>query len=312
MELQLASEIEKAARDRVTFAAWGQRLALEQFLERERLLRAQAWATAGMRTWLLVDSGEVKASCETFAMGARFRGERGVVEGVASVYVEERLRGQRHASEMFQQLLPRLKGEGALASILFSDVGEALYARAGYVARPAIERHFQSEAGNPANVCDAVFTDAMDDLRAALAGAPEPEDALLLYPSPGQLDWHIERERAYAKLLGLSRPRVHGARAGAARAIWAGDLKHDQLVILWLAATRSDEALAVVQAAQRVAKAAGLSKVVLWECAWPFEWADDAGAGKRIHRADSIPMIAPLATGLDARAWGQTSRGVWI
>ena len=213
---------------------------------------------------------------------------------------------------MFERLVSRLRGESALASILFSDVGEEIYARLGYVARPALERHFAPEAGDPGNVCDAVLTDSMDELRAALTDAPAPDDALLLYPSAVQLDWHVERERIYAELLGLRRPQVHGARAGSGRAIWAGDMKHDQLVILWLAATRSDEALALIQAAQRAANEAGLSKVVLWECAWPFELTDDAGGGRRVRRPDGIPMIAPLVSGLDARDWGQTSRGVWI
>ncbi|MBS2026402.1 MAG: GNAT family N-acetyltransferase [Deltaproteobacteria bacterium] len=312
MELQRASDFERQLRDRLTYPAWGQRLTPEQYLERERRLRAQAWAATAMRTWLLVEEREVLASCETFAMGARFRGEKRVVEGVASVFVEERLRGKRYASAIFEKLLPRLRDEGALASILFSDVGESIYARVGYAARPALERLFSPEAGAPANVCDAVFSESMDDLRAALADAPEPDDALLLYPSAVQLDWHIERERIYAQLVDEPRPPWHGARAGRGRAVWAGDLKNDQLVILWLAATRSDEALALIQAARRAAHGAGLSKVVLWECAWPFELAESAGGGRRVRRADSIPMIAPLVSGLDARDWGQTSRGVWI
>ena len=300
MELVLATEAQKVERDRVTHSAWGQRLTVAQYLERERRLRGHAFAKAAMRTWFLVGD-EVLGSCETFAMDAWNRGEPGVVEGVASVFVEERLRGRGLASELFQKLLARLREERALASILYSDVGEGIYARLGYVARPAFERVWPSEPGAPAGV----FGERA--IPAELALARRPDDVLLVWPSAAQLDWHLERERAYAALLGRPRLRWHGAVAGNARAFWCGDFKNERLMVLAHSAARADELGALVQAARRVAHQASLPTVVLWECGETFELG-----GERVARTESLPMICPLRPGLDAHAWTQTSRATWI
>ena len=304
MQLRLAAADEKLARDALTHSAWGQRLTVAQYLERERRLRSHAWAREAMRTWLLVDGGVV-ASCETFAMNASLAGKPGVVEGVASVFVEDRLRGRGLASEMFRHLIERLRAEGAFASILYSDVGEALYSRLGYVSRPAFDRVFGSAAGNPAELGARIFDEHA--IASELAAAPRPDDALLVWPSALQLDWHLERERAYAALLGKPRPRWHGAAAGNSRAFWCGDLKNDRLVILLLAAEPLEEATALIEAARRVAHQAELGQVVLWEYAAPFELP-----GERVPRAESIPMICPLASGVAPGDWGQTTRATWI
>lgn len=311
MELRTATEAEKRARDEVTFVAWGDRLTLPQYLDREKRLRGHPWARAGMRTWLLVEGPEVLASCETFAMRAWWKntGEHeGVVDGVASVFVEERLRGRGYATELMKRLASRLTEDARLASILFSNVGQELYERAGYFARPAIERVFAAEPGEPEHACDRLFGE--EDLARELASAPRPGDGLLIWPTAEQLDWHLERERIYAGFLGRARLPVYGAAAGRARAFWRIDLKSDALIILLLAAERADEALAVLQAARRVAHEAVLPKVVLWECAWPFELPDDAG--KLHRRSESLPMICPLRPAVDPRGWGQTARALWI
>ena len=317
MHLRLASAPEKAARDALTHAAWGQRLAMAQYLERERRLRAHPYAREAMRTWLLAGGeGEgVLASCETFAMRAYLPRQSAAastsrVEGVASVFVEDRLRGRGLAVALMDALRERLRQEGALASILFSDVGLSIYERSGYAARPAISRVFEPAPGDPAGACDRVLTEA--DAPAALHDALVPDDALLIWPTAAQLDWHLERERIYADLLGARRPTFHAAAAGAGRAVFCADLKGARLMILQLAARRADEALALIQAARRVAHAAGLAEVVLWECAWPFELPDGAGGGRRVHRAESLPMICPLRDGIDPASWGQTSRATWV
>lgn len=317
MQIRLATSAEKTARDMLTHAAWGQRLTLEQYLERERRLRAHPYPREAMRTWLLIGGeGEgVLASCETFAMRAYLPRQSAAaslsrVEGVASVFVEERLRGRGLAVDLMDALGERLRQDGALASILFSDVGLSIYERSGYVARPAISRVFEPEPGDPAGACDRVLTEV--DAPKALHDACFPDDALLIWPTATQLDWHLERERIYAALLGAQRPACHAALAGTGRAVFCADLKSARLMILQLAARRTDEALALIQVARRVAHQAGLSEVVLWECAWPFELSDDAGGGRRVRRTEALPMICPLRKGVDPASWGQTSRATWV
>ena len=144
MELALvADEREKRARDRLTYSAWGERLTVDDFVEREARLRAHPWARAAMATWFLRgDRGAVLSSCETFRMESRLRRAGGAVEhgvtfAVASVFTEPSLRGRRLASTMMEQLGRRLAesepgADAPHAIILYSDVGPAMYQRAGY------------------------------------------------------------------------------------------------------------------------------------------------------------------------------------
>ena len=75
MRLTKATAAQKIERDRLAHAEWGQRLSVEQFLEREARLRAHAFSREGMTTWLLVDErSAVLSSCETFRMESAKRG----------------------------------------------------------------------------------------------------------------------------------------------------------------------------------------------------------------------------------------------
>jgi predicted N-acetyltransferase YhbS len=311
MQLRQATPTEQAARDIETYAAWGEQLTLPQYLQREARLRAHPWPKQALRTWILEENGGVLASCETYAMPA-FRGEVALrVEGIASVFVAEPLRGTGHASALMQRLTLQLQASNAAAALLFSDVGPELYARCGFVARPALQRELTPEPGDASNVCDRLFSSG--GLPAELARAILPDDALRIWPGALQLDWHCERESIYAEALGRTRPSHRGAVAGNARIVWVADFKSGLLRILLLSATRTDEALALLQAAQRMAHACGLGPVVLWECAWPFELPEGGAGGKQVRRTiESIPMILPLVPGIAPAEWGNTARATWI
>ena len=46
VQLVIATEGQKRSRDRLTHAAWGQRLSVEEFCRREVRLRAHPWCTS--------------------------------------------------------------------------------------------------------------------------------------------------------------------------------------------------------------------------------------------------------------------------
>ena len=64
----------------------------------------------------------------------------------------------------------------------------------------------------------------------ALWGAlPVPRARFVIWPSVEQLDWHRERERAYAELFGRA-PLPHaGARSDGGVIAWAADFKNEKL-----------------------------------------------------------------------------------
>jgi GNAT superfamily N-acetyltransferase len=303
MELIVASDEAKRERDRVAHDAWEGQLTVEQYLAREERLCAMPWARATMRAWLLIDGGEVLASCETYTMDGFVDGARVPVWAVASVFTEERLRRRGHATQLMERLVARARVEGAAASTLFSDVGAPLYERLGYCARPAEDLVFPPAPGDAAAGVDAL-----------LATAPEvavPNEELVVWPTAAQLDWHLERTRVYAALQGRPALPSVGARAGASVACWSVDWPRERLLVLLLAATRAHEAEALVQAARRTAKGLRLREVRLWAQPWPFPGRADLG-GDRVARRHSLPMIAPLVAGVRAAAWTQIPRAVWV
>jgi hypothetical protein len=311
MLLRLATDEELRARDRLTYQAWGDRLSVDEFAAREQRLRGHKWAAAHLESWLLVDGAATLSSCELFRMRSFLRApggwQAGLTFGVASVFTEPSLRRQGYAARMMALLVEQMRGRRAQASVLFSDVGD-YYARAGYQLLPAIDRELPSAAGDPARPVDRLLTD--EELGVRHAEVPLPEVGLAIWPEADQLDWHRERERAYAALLGRSSLPHAGALAGRGSIAWAADFKHDKLVVLYLHAERLEELTALVEAAAREAAAAGLDRVSHWEAPLPFPWP--AGLGTAHARSHSLPMICPFDPAVSVEAGVAAPRAVWI
>ena len=294
MELRLATDGEKRARDRLTHEAWGQRLSVDDFVAREERLRAHRWARDNMRSWLLVEGAQILASCESFEMLSFLDGKPGRTFGVASVYTEPALRGRGHAARMMELLVGAV-GEHQ-AGLLFSDIGD-YYARVGWRALPAFERSLPAERSSP-NV-EWLSAPAADELWPRV---DVPRARFIVWPTAAQLDWHRERERVYAELFGRA-PLAHaGARTGDGVILWAADFKNDKLVVLHV----SGRSAALAAAAQQQAAVAGLSQVITWDS---LAVGPDA-LGEQNPRNDSLPMVLPLQPGTETLSY--VPRALWI
>lgn len=316
--LFVATDEDKVARDRLTHDAWGAKLSVEQYLEREARLRAHPWTRAGMTTWLLREGGaggaggaggRVVASCESFRSPSTLDGRAGTSFAIASVYTEPSLRGKGYAGVLMRRVAEALARQpSAHAVTLYSDVGAALYERAGYVAVPAFDRVLAASAGDPAEGVDAL----VDEHELASDVPPGPAgERFLIWPTGAQLDWHVERERAYAALLGRPRLVCAGARAGTTWARWCGNLKSGTLIVLLTGGEEPDGLARVLRAAARVAHRAELASVSVWEtpplaAAWP------AGVGTRIARDGSLPMIRCFDAALAPEDFRIVPRALWV
>jgi ribosomal protein S18 acetylase RimI-like enzyme len=314
-ELLLADEQQKQTRDLVTHAAWGDRLTVAQYRAREDRLRAHPWARSGMETWLWCDGPTVLASCESFRMPSLLRTSSGATHGhtfgIASVYTEPAFRGRGHAGALMSALVTRFRSDPlAQASLLFSDVRPELYARSGYVERPAAEWQLEASGGDPGETVDLLFAESA--VAAELSHTQPPPDAFVVWPTVSQLDWHFERERIYASLLARPRLTAWGARVGHSRLFWVGDLKNDRVVVLLHELKSIDDANRLLRCARRVAAAAGLKKVVIWERPESFDW-NGLTDGHRVERhEDTIPMLCPLNPDLNPNSWFGLGRSLWI
>jgi GNAT superfamily N-acetyltransferase len=225
-----ANADQKQDRDQLAWGVWGARLKVQEFHRRERALRAHPWAVSGMDTWLWVDDqGAVLSSCESFTCSSFFHGERARSYAVASVLTEEKLRGRGYARGMMDALVGEIRrgDPSAHAVVLYSDVGEALYGRSGFVGLPAWDAELEPCEGDPAEGVDELLPEEVPELP-----PPPAEEAFLIWPDAHQIDWHRARERFYAEVLARPRSVCCGARVGSSQAYWAADIKNERLLVL--------------------------------------------------------------------------------
>lgn len=312
MHVRPASEREIDERSRLTAAVWGNRLTLEQYLERERLLAAAPFAARGLRTWLLEDdAGGVLGSCETYRMASALDGVAGETHGFASVFVEPALRGRGHARAMIERVAALLRDEGAQAAHLFSEVGTSLYEAVGFRARPIRARRW-TPVGAPISEVALRFgrPAASEVLRSRLAVGADPRARFRIVPDVDQLGWHWVRARAYHRHLGAGRPSpdgVAGAVAGSGWIAWFADYRLERLVVLAVRPGTAPEAEALVEATRRAAGELGLPWAEHWESP-----ATPLPGGEVVPLDEEIPMLLPFAAGLSPSDWTEYGRACWI
>lgn len=298
--VRAASDAEKRARDEVTYAAWGERLTLAQYVAREARLREHPWATRGMETWLLCDGETIVSSCESFAMDSRVGDIAGTSYGIASVFTEEVFRGKRYATELVDRVSGALLArERSHAVVLYSDVGAPIYERAGFVYPPRLEWWVDAAAHAPPDGLQ------LDDAIAVRRVPPTTESEVVIVPSSAQLDWHHARERYYAEARNRRAPGRHRLVYGEDQVIVAADLKNGELLVLsveWSAVTVAT----LLRAAADLAWQLGLAGVRLWA---PDDVAPPAFVATK-PLASSLPMIRSVAS--RALVWRDVQRGVWV
>lgn len=307
MRVRLATSAEIDARSRMTALAWGNKLTLEQYLAREHELAATAFAKNGLRTWVLEDdAGAIVASCETYRMTSVLDGTRGVTHGLASVFVEPSLRRRGFAREMLSRVIERLRGEGAQAAHLFSEVGTSLYGSLGFVARPIAARRWSAIDASVAEVALPFGLAGRDALASRLLSGAGRFRIVL---DDAQLEWHRARARAYHRVLAperLAPDSLLGAIAGDAWIAWFPDYRLDKLLTLAIGPGTPAETGALVEAARRAAHALGFAALEHWECP-----ATILPGGEQCPLPDEIPMILPFAA-FAPGDWVEYGRGCWV
>ncbi len=299
MLLREASDAEKLLRDRVTASAWGERLTVDQFVAREVRLRSHQWARENMQTWFWVDEKDrVLSSCETFCIASEVGGRAGLSWGIASVFTEAHLRKRGHSTAMLQALNARLASlPHAQSAVLYSDVGAPIYERSGYRAASAFDLVLPAVDGVAAVETSEHFV-SLEPLRTAARH-------LQLLISDEQLAWHVEREHAYAELLGRAPLPVHSASLEGSVVNFAASLKTNELVVLQMRSTRVQEQRELLKALQAIAFRNDLQHVIIWSDPLLPDAAIQLQA-----RDGSLPMFAAFDASIEQ--WSQVERGLWL
>lgn len=311
-----ATAPEMHARNLLTAPVWGNRLTEAQYLAREAALNATEFAQRGMRTWVLEDDaapGVLLASCESHAMISVFDGSRGTSQGIASVFVEQRLRGRGLAATMLGLLQDRFRAEGAHASILFSEVGATIYERVGYAARPIRARTWTPVPGDVAAIAKPLVRETAHPGPDWPGHVSPRVPRFAIRPDRAHVEWHRARSSFYWSVLAPERMNpdlLCGAEVDWARILWTPDYRNDVLMVLLVGdATngRAAEKAVLVEALRRATHALGLPRAELWESP-----AVTLPGGESIRRDDELPMIAPYAPGLVPTDWVDYGRGCWV
>jgi GNAT superfamily N-acetyltransferase len=280
-QLGEATAVERTARDRLTFEEWGSRLTQAQYLDRERVLRQTLHGQHDMRSWVLrLPNAVIAASCETFRLPLM---PEGVIEVVATVYVDRALRGVKMASRLIDALIEARREAGVDGLVLFSEVGTDLYARSGFKLLPAPVRTWTEP---PAHDAASVWL-SPDDLTTALQERSRIRSHLLdLRLTEPLVDWHLTRARFYARTLGVPMAPHLGARAGGVQLFWSPDFKCNVLRILDATGPAGASIEPAIAAAVNESRALGLGGVELWDDACSSQLV----GGERRLRADDVPM----------------------
>lgn len=136
------------------FAAWGYPYhTLEQYVERETLLRQTPFSKTRLTTWVLIEPEkplDILSACETYEYPCLMLVKGEVIEGIchaiASVFTPPHHRRKGHAATMLTSLLAQLKEKkDAIASTLYSDIGPEFYAKLGWEPHPSLSLVHQFE-----------------------------------------------------------------------------------------------------------------------------------------------------------------------
>ncbi|MFM2152395.1 MAG: hypothetical protein RL199_830 [Pseudomonadota bacterium] len=276
-----ASAGDRLSRDKATYEAWGTRLTLPQYLERERLLRGTVRARRDMQTWLLrLPNDVVVASAETFRLPLS---PAGALEVIASVFVERPLRGVGMASRLIESIGTNRREAGLDGLVLFSEVGAGLYARAGFRLLPAPTRRWPARPSTRSS--RITITEDVGPLIAARAHWRA--DPLDLRVDAALVEWHLGRTKFYREVLDLPVSGGVGALTDDACVLWAADVKAGVLRLLDASGRPGADLSPLVEAAADEAARHGLTHVELWddthslalEGGTPFERDDDLPMG---------------------------------
>lgn len=295
--------------DERSHAEWGRGLTVPAHIARERRLRVGMWPRTHHETWVLTDADEVLASCETYRVACTVDGEPGRAWEIASVYVDPLLRGRGYGTRLMDELVARLENEpGAKAFVLFSDVGPAMYERVGFRPLRAMDRVLPPSHEDPDDGPWLRFSET--ELAEVHARWVPFGGEFAIWPSLGQLDWHIDRARTLAETVGWRRSSRCGAQIGSDAIVWVEDRESDALQVLVMSARVPKAAALLLDAAARTAGELGLKEVRAWETPLPGPWPADLGAA--VPRNGGVPMIRPLVDDLAPAGWTFVPRGVWV
>ena len=136
-----------------TFPIWNEGLTRDGYARWNAAQMRTSWGRNHLQRFALLDDrGRWVASAKRYLWPMRLDGVDGTMCGFGAVFTRPEERGRGYAGVIIEQLIERAAGEGAAVAGLFSEIGEALYQRLGFVsvALDEVDVHVERKDGAPA------------------------------------------------------------------------------------------------------------------------------------------------------------------
>ena len=249
LSLAIPTAEECEAVNRLNFAAWGDSLTLQDYLEEwDYLADVPLAENNGRIPWILTDRNNtpntrpVLASCETFRKRALITDRYGelsasIVYGIASVFVNPSHRCVGYGRRLLQELAKVFDSRHVgclrpIGSILYSDIGKTYYTKLGWRDLPVnFHAEFDPIAGPlPSNISWITSEElpqlCLDDemiVRKSMVKLPKGKTHMMIAPDIEHMLWHMSKESFSCSKIFGNIPLAKGAIAGEERGsrIWA-------------------------------------------------------------------------------------------
>jgi GNAT superfamily N-acetyltransferase len=176
----------------LTHPIWGEGLTPPAYARWNSAQLKTRWGREHLMRLALVDAaGRLLATAKRYRFDARLDGRDGFVSGIAAVFTPPDHRGHGYATALITQLIEQEQRAGALAAVLFSEIGAPFYERLGFAAVPVDEVtvNVDLKGGSPAMLVragddrDLPDLAAMDRIRSASARFALRRDVPLIHYS---------------------------------------------------------------------------------------------------------------------------------
>ena len=194
-----------------TYPIWNEGLTRDNYARWNAAQMRTAWGRDHLQRFaLLDDSGRWVASAKRYLLPVRVDRIDGVMCGLGAVCTRPEERGRGHAQAIINALVERSREECAIVAGLFSEIGEELYRRVGFVTVPLDEVDIEVERKGGGAPAMLVRSGEERDLPALAAlHATRTEGAsFTLRRDPSLIEYAVAKKRMLAALGRGGAPRA--------------------------------------------------------------------------------------------------------
>jgi GNAT superfamily N-acetyltransferase len=202
-----------------TYPVWNEGLSRGAYAQWNAAQLKTPWGRQHLSRVALVDEqGRLLATAKRYRHDAYLDGREGFVAGIGAVFTPPDRRGHGHATAIVERLVEQERQAGAMAAVLFSEIGSAFYERLGFVPVPLDEVtvNAQMKGGSPAMLVRAGDERDLADI-AAMGRVRSDGSRYALRRDVGMIRYAIAKKRLLAGLgsLGLRQVEFFVAEEGS-------------------------------------------------------------------------------------------------